>query len=138
MSRQAKKNLAPSVAKAGMNLLKKFVYENYEAPTGDKRDTDRQQVVGEVNVTLLDASGQPAEQCKAFVRDTSRAGCGLWSRVALPVGQSVMVSGAGGATQGMVQRMGKIRHCRGATGTGFAVGVLFDSEEASVGKPRKK
>ena len=129
MSQGAKKSQGTSVAKAGLNLLKRFVYDNYEAAPSDKRDTERQAVVGEVTITLIGESGKPAEQTKAFVRDTSRNGCGIWSRVALPIGRMVMVSGAIGAGASSTERLGKICHCRGATGTGFAVGIRFNSNE---------
>ena len=133
MASPMKKSMGPSVAKAGINLLKKFVYDNYEAPPSDKRDSERESVVGEVNVTIMGESGQPNEQTRAFVRDTSRSGCGLWSRVAMAAGRAVMVSGvAGGKT--MSERIGKVRHCRGSAGTGFVIGIRFNSPEGERAK----
>jgi hypothetical protein len=134
-----KKSSTSGVAKAGMNLFKKLVYENYETPNGDKRESERQQVVGEVSVTLLDQSGTPAATTRAFVRNTSKGGCGIWSRIAMPVGGTLMISGLGapgegaGASAGQqVQRMAKVKHCRGAAGTGFAVGVKFEADEQAM------
>lgn len=117
-----------SVAKAGVNLLKRLVLDNYDEPMSNRRGQERQSVVGEVEVTLIGASGQPEVTTRAFVRDTTRSGCGLWSRIAMPVGRTVMIQGEGVGSEGKVQRMAAVCHCRGASGTGFAVGVRFLSE----------
>jgi hypothetical protein len=114
-----------SVTKSGVNLLKKLVLDNYQEPAQEQREFDRQSVVGEITVTLLDEAGQPSTQTKAFVRDTSKHGCGLWSRVAMPTGRTVMLQGQGVDGAGSVQRMATVCHCRGSAGTGFAVGVKF-------------
>lgn len=127
MSAPTSRKPGASVAKAGVNLLKKLVLENYDEPPRERREQERQSVVGEVGVTLLDASGQPETQTRAFVRDSSRAGCSLWSRFAMPVGRTVMIQGEALGGEGKVQRMATVRHCRGAGGTGFAVGVKFAS-----------
>jgi hypothetical protein len=122
MSQPVKRN---SVAKAGVNLLKKIVLENYQESERELRASGRQSVVGEVKVTILDASGQPMGETLAFVRNTSRTGCGLWSRVAIPTGRTVMIEGQSRTGKGTAQRMASVRHCRGAAGTGFAIGVRF-------------
>ncbi len=130
MSQPAKRN---SVTQASVNLLKKFVLENYQEPAREQRNADRQSVVGEVKVTLLDEAGQPMTETRAFVRNTSRSGCGLWSRISMPVGRTVMIEGQSGTGKGTAQRMASVCHCRGAAGTGFAIGVRFaaDSEDAN-------
>ena len=119
-----------SVAKAGVNLLKKLVYDNYEAPATERRAIDRDEAVGEVLVKIVAGSGQPEVEFRAFVRDTSRGGCGLWCRQAIPIGATVMVSGAAGKTKDMPQRIARVRPCRGASATGFAVGVQFNADNA--------
>ena len=116
-------------ARAGVNMLKKLVYEMPE--TGEKfverRASDRDQVVGDAAVTQLDATGKAGPETRAFVRDASENGCGLWSRVAIPVGATVMVA-VTTPGQPTRQRVGRVRHCRGQEGTGFAVGVEFNAK----------
>lgn len=119
---------ASSVAKAGVNLLKKFVYDNYQAEPSERRAIEREKAVGEVNIRVLDGGSNAGLEMRAFVRDTSRAGCGLWCRQPLAIGTMIMVSGAAGQTKDLPQRMAKVRHCRGTAGTGFAIGVQFNSE----------
>ncbi len=128
MSASASGKPGGSIAKAGVNFLKKLVLENYDEPMSNRREQERQSVVGEVEFTLLDASGQPEATGRAFVRNTSRMGCGLWSRVAMPIGTTVMVRGEGVGAEGKIQRLATVCHCRGASGTGFAIGVRFASE----------
>lgn len=135
MAEVDRKSGGTGVAKAGLNLLKKLVYENYETPMAEKRSAERQDVVGEVNITLLDASGSPAGVTRAFVRNSSRGGCGLWSRMPMPVGTTVMIAGAAAGDDGAsAQRMAKVRHCRGASSTGYAIGVKFEAEARGTGQ----
>lgn len=119
---------ASSVARAGVNLLKRFVYDNYQDQPPEQRRTEREKAVGEVNIRVLDGAAQAGLEFRAFVRDASRAGCGLWCRQPLPVGTMIMVSGAAGQTRDLPQRVARVRHCRGTAGTGFAIGVQFNSE----------
>lgn len=119
---------ASNVAKAGVNLFKKFVYDNYQDAPSEKRQVDRDKAVGEVNIRVLDGAAQAGLEFRAFVRDASRAGCGLWSRQPLAIGTMIMVSGAAGQTKDLPQRVARVRHCRGTAGTGFAIGVQFNSE----------
>lgn len=119
---------ASNVAKAGVNLFKKFVYDNYQTEPTEKRQSEREKSVGEVSVRVLDGAAEAGLEFRAFVRDTSRGGCGLWSRQSLPVGTMVMISGAAGQTRDLPQRVAKVRHCRGTAGTGFAIGVQYNSE----------
>ncbi len=130
MSQASSKRSSGSVAKAGVDLFKKLVYDNYESAPKERREDERDATMGEVLVKLVGAPGQPELELRAFVRDTSRAGCGLWCRQALPIGATVMLSGLAGQTRDMPQRIARVRHCRGAAGTGFAIGIQFNSERA--------
>lgn len=122
------KKSAGSFASAGKRFLKKLVYENYEE-TQERRRSERQSVVGEAAVTITGPGGEALGDTKVFIRDSSSNGCGLWSRVPMPVGGTVMITVSGGA-----QRLGRVRHCRGSTGSGFVVGVQFDSESGMLGR----
>lgn len=119
---------ASSVAKAGVSLLKKLVYENHQDEPRERRAAERDDTMGEVLVKVIESPSQPAMEMKSFVRNVSPTGCGLWARQAISVGATVMVSGLAGKTQSMPQRLGRVRHCRGSAGTGFAIGVQFNSE----------
>jgi hypothetical protein len=119
---------ASNVAKAGVNLFKKFVYDNYQEEPREQRQVEREKAIGEVHIRVLDGAAQAGLELRAFVRDASRAGCGLWCRQPLPVGTMIMVSGAAGQTKDLPQRVARVRHCRGTAGTGFAIGVQFNSE----------
>lgn len=122
----------PGLAKAGVNLFKKLVYENHQTPVDERRSSPRDEVIGEVTVTVLDEAGQEIGQTRAFVRDMSKGGCGIWSRIGLSPGASVMLTAPGPGGKDVVHRMGKVRHCRGSNGTGFAIGIRFDSQAESV------
>ena len=93
-----------------------------------------QGVVGEVNVTMLDETGQPTGATRAFVRNLSKTGCGLWSRVAIPVGGTIMIEGQSSSGKGSAHRMASVCHCRGAEGTGFAIGVRFATESDTANR----
>ena len=93
-----------SVAKAGVNLFKKLVYDNYDEPTTDRRGAEREDSVGEVLVKVVANAGQPELETRAFVRNTSRSGCGLWCRQPIAVGATLMISGLAGQTKDMPQR----------------------------------
>jgi hypothetical protein len=129
MSEQANKR---SVAQSGVSLLKKLVLDNYQEPARERRGNERQSVMGEVHVTVLDESGRPSTNTRAFVRNSTRRGCGLWARVAMPVGRTVMLQGLAAEGSGTVQRMATVCHCRGASGTGYAIGVRFAADAGDV------
>jgi hypothetical protein len=125
---------AASIAQAGARIFKKLVLENYEDPGDERRGAERQQVIGEVTVSVTGQSGATLGDTQAFVRDSSRTGCGLWSRINMPAGSTVMITAMSPEGKPIAQRLGRVRHCRGAEGTGFAVGVMFDSEAQMIGK----
>ena len=133
-SRAQERKSVGTFASAGKRFLKKLVYENYDEPTGDRRSGERQKVVGEAVVSITGPGGATLGETRAFIRDSSRSGCGLWSRVEMPVGSSVMVNVVGGEGRSGVQRLGRVRHCRGASGSGFAIGVQFDRESDALGQ----
>jgi hypothetical protein len=131
---QTDKKAGSSFANAGVRFLKKLVLENYEDQAQDRRAAERHRVVGEAHVSVTGPKGQALGETRVFIRDSSGTGCGLWSRVEMPVGSVVMVTTAGADGRAGVQRLGRVRHCRGALGSGFAVGVQFDRESASFGE----
>ncbi|MFN7022477.1 MAG: PilZ domain-containing protein [Phycisphaerales bacterium] len=122
-----------SFASAGKRFLKKLVYENYEE-IQERRRSERQSVVGEAAVTITGPGGEALGETKVFIRDSSGAGCGLWSRVPMPVGSTVMITVSAGEGREGAQRLGRVRHCRGSSGSGFVVGVQFDSESGLLGR----
>jgi len=125
---------ASSFANAGVRLLKKLVYDNYEDSVKDRRGFDRQNVVGEASVSVTSPQGENLGDVAVFIRDSSRTGCGLWSRLEMPIGSTVMIKAVGPDGKSAGQRLGRVRHCRGASGSGFAVGVQFDGEAVPLGK----
>lgn len=128
-----KKN-TPGFANAGVRLFKKLVYENYQDQPQDRRSFERQGIIGEATVSVTDPAGKHLGDTRVFLRDSSNRGCGMWSRIQIPVGCTVMITviAPGGATG--AQRLGRVRHCRGSVGSGFAVGVEFDREADLLGK----
>jgi hypothetical protein len=80
----------------------------------------RAEVKGEVVATLEADGGVPI---RAVVKDLSRGGMGLVSRVGLPVGVEFVVKVALGA-KGMRARC-RVANCRGNGCGGFLVGVQF-------------
>lgn len=131
---QNSKKQASSLANAGVRLIKKLVYENYQDPSEDRRVAERQSVIGEAEVSITGPNGEALGDTRVFIRDSSRSGCGLWSRVEMPVGSTVMIHIASSDGKQKMQCLGRVRHCRGAAATGFAVGVKFDSEVQPMGK----
>lgn len=136
MSDNNAKGSASSIAQAGVRLLKKLVYENYEEGGVDRRQHQRTDVIGDVTISVTDPAGKPLGETRGFVRDSSRGGCAIWTRLNMPVGSTVLVTGTVGEGRQKVQRLGRVKHCRGSEGTGFAIGVQFDAEASPLGKPR--
>src|SRR5205085_2664182 len=79
------------MAKAGVSFLKRLVFDEATLEADNRRDEDRTPVVGEVNVIVLDAEGQAVGQTRVFVRDLSKSGCGLWSRVRFASGTKLVL-----------------------------------------------
>lgn len=118
-----------SFAKTSAKLLRAVLYDEAPRPADKRKDSDREQVAGEVVVTEMLPAGEQGGKHRVFIRDLSKGGCGLWSRSRIPPGASVLVAFVGGDGKA-TQRMGIVRHCRGQEGTGFAVGVQFDAKAA--------
>jgi hypothetical protein len=129
------------MAKAGMKLLKRLVFDQTGAGAGglggaeagpetpkERRDALRTPVVGEVDVVALDPAGQPVGHTKVFIRDLSPTGCGLWSRARLSPGVGIIIHFPACNGQPPLARFAVVSHCRGQDGSGFAVGCRFDAE----------
>ena len=117
--------LKSSLLTSGAGFLKKLVYDEVEDANIHRREP-RQQVAGEVVIVELDEQGKRVGSHRVFIRDLSKSGCGLWSRVRLPSNATIAVLFQDASGQ-PVQRMGTVCHCRGQENTGFAVGVRFIS-----------
>jgi len=120
------------IAKAGVDLLKRLVFEKpaagaVEAPS-DRRDALRTPVIGEVDMVVLDPAGQPMGHTRVFIRDLSKSGCGLWSRARLAAGVQVIIHFPASNGEPPLARVGTVTHCRGQDGTGFAIGCRFDTQ----------
>lgn len=115
-----------SILNSGAGFLKNLVYEDAPTPRDHRRE-NRQPVAGEVIVIEVDGEGKRSDSHRVFIRDLSIGGCGLWSRVRLEAGATVMVVFQGPDGQA-VHRMSTVQHCRGHDRTGFAVGIRFIAE----------
>ncbi|MBY0313104.1 MAG: PilZ domain-containing protein [Phycisphaerales bacterium] len=117
-----------NIARSGLNLLKRLVFEESSLEPDNRRGEERQPVVGEVVVVVLSKTGEPLGKTKVFVRDLSKSGCGLWSRTRFDEGAIVVLQFAATAEKPPSNRKAIIAHCRGHEGSGFAVGCRFISE----------
>ncbi|HVU64825.1 MAG TPA: PilZ domain-containing protein [Phycisphaerales bacterium] len=118
---------APSgkLAKAGMSFLKRLVFEEATLEADNRREDARTPVVGEVQIHVLDASGQTTLQTRVFVRDLSKGGCGLWSRVRVESGSQIVIQFPPTNGAPPLARKALVCHCRGQDGAGFALGCRF-------------
>lgn len=130
MSMPGAKPKAASLLNSGAGFLKKLVYDEVPDAATHRREP-RQPVAGEVIIVHLDEKGQRVASHRVFIRDLSKSGCGLWSRVRLPSEAPVAILFQDAAGQ-PVQRMGIVCHSRGQESTGFAVGVRFTSGNQPV------
>ena len=123
------KGLQPTgkLAKAGVSFLKRLVFDESTLEADNRRDENRTPVVGEVNVVVLDALGQTVGQTRVFVRDLSKNGCGLWSRVRFDSGTKLVLHFPAANGQPPLARTAIVCHSRGQDGAGFAVGCRFDA-----------
>lgn len=117
-----------SIAQKGAKLLNAFLFEQTGEPGNQRKDLPRDPVAGEVVVVQMHPKEGEPDRSRVFIRDISPGGCGLWSRVRIEPGSNVLVMFQGPDGQ-PTQRTGRVRHCRGQEGTGFAVGVRFDREK---------
>jgi hypothetical protein len=117
-----------SLAKAGARFLKKLVFDESTIEPDNRRTDDRVPVAGEVTIVALGPDGQPVGQARVFVRDLSKGGCGLWSRVGFGAGTRLVVRFPGVNNGPPTQRIVEVCHCRGAATTGFALGCRFLEE----------
>ena len=126
-------------ARKGMNLLKSLIFEGEPAARNQRHDDPRQTVAGEVVIVEMAPGGEQSGKHRVFIRDLSKGGCGLWSRVRIEPGTSILVLFQGPDGQ-PVQRVARVRHCRGQEGTGFAVGVQIarDSDGPKAGKGQRR
>ncbi len=113
------------ITKAGMGFLKRLVFDESTLEADNRRMEERTPVVGEVNVVVLDAAGEAVGQTRVFVRDLSKNGCGLWSRVRMPDGARIVIHFPATNGQPPLARAATVCHCRGQDGAGFAVGCRF-------------
>ena len=114
------------MAKAGVSFLKRLVFDETTLEADNRRDEDRTPVVGEVNVVVLDGAGQSVRQSRVFVRDLSKGGCGLWSRVRFDAGTRLVLHFPAVNGQPPLARTATVCHSRGQDGAGFAVGCRFE------------
>lgn len=115
----------PNIARAATRLLKRLVMDGTDEGAENRRLEERISVAGEVTIVPADAGGADTPGTRVFVRDLSRGGCGLWSRVGFPQGARLVVRFPGVSGGPPVQRLVEVCHCRGAQGTGFAIGCRF-------------
>lgn len=116
------------LAKAGVSFLKRLVFDEATLEADNRREEDRTPVVGEVNVIVLDAAGQSVGQTRVFVRDLSKSGCGLWSRVRFESGTQLVLHFPASNGQPPLARVATVCHSRGQEGAGYAVGCRFSGE----------
>lgn len=113
------------IAKQGLNILKRLVFDEATLAPENRRAENRDQVAGEVEVMILDEAQNTVGTARVFIRDVSKGGCGLWSRVPVPSGCVVIVKFPAMNGQPPMGKMARVQHCRGQKGTGFAVGLRF-------------
>jgi hypothetical protein len=113
------------IAKAGMSFLKRLVFEENTLEADNRREDPRTPVVGEVQIIVLDAAGQTKLQMRVFVRDLSKGGCGLWSRVRVEAGSQIVIHFPPTNGAPPLARKAEVCHCRGQDGAGFALGCRF-------------
>ncbi len=121
----AKDNPLTKLKGSGMGFLKRFVFDEATLEPDNRRDNDRTPVVGEIKVVVLNAEGEAVGQTQVFVRDLSKTGCGLWSRVRFAAGTRVVLHFPPTNGQPPLARMAEVCHSRGQDGAGFAVGCRF-------------
>ena len=63
-----------------------------------------------------------------FVRDLSKSGCGLWSRVRFDSGTQLVLHFPASNGQPPLARVATVCHSRGQDGAGYAVGCRFTGE----------
>jgi hypothetical protein len=115
---------------AGMNFFRKLVFEENSLEIDNRRSEDRTPVVGEITVAVIDESGKPIGQTRVFVRDLSKQGCCLWSRVRFAQGTQVILHFPAANGQPPLARAATVCHSRGQDGAGFAVGCRFAQQSA--------
>lgn len=116
------------LTKAGVSFLKRLVFDESTLEADNRREEDRTPVVGEVNVIVMDAAGQSIGQTRVFVRDLSKSGCGLWSRVRFDSGTQLVLHFPAANGQPPLARVVTVCHSRGQEGAGYAVGCRFTGE----------
>ena len=116
------------LAKAGVSFLKRLVFDESTLEADNRRDEARTPVVGEVSVIVLDAAGKSMGQTRVFVRDLSKSGCGLWSRVRFDSGTQLVLHFPAANGQPPLARVATVCHSRGQEGAGYAVGCRFTGE----------
>ena len=115
------------LAKAGVSFLKRLVFDEATLEADNRREEDRTPVVGEVNVIVLGPTGDAVGQVRVFVRDLSKSGCGLWSRVRFDSGTQIVLHFPASNGQPPLARNATVCHSRGQDGVGFAVGCRFSA-----------
>jgi hypothetical protein len=120
------------IAKAGIGILKRLVFDEQTLEADNRRREDRAPVAGEVDVAVMSAQGETLFNTRVFIRDISKKGCGLWSRAAMPAGAQVLITFARVGPNPATQRMGNVCHCRGQAGSGFAIGIRFVGDAQPV------
>jgi hypothetical protein len=122
------------IAKAGMSFLKRLVFEEATLEADNRRGDDRTPVVGEVNVVVLNPAGDAVGHTRVFVRDLSKGGCGLWSRVRIEAGSNIVIHFPPTNGQPPLARAALVCHCRGQEGAGYALGCRFAEGAAGAGQ----
>lgn len=115
------------ITKAGVSFLKRLVFDETTLEADNRRDEDRTPVVGEVVVLVLGPDGQAVGQTRVFVRDLSKSGCGLWSRVRFESGAQIILQFPPSNGQPPIARPATVCHSRGQDGAGYAVGCRFNA-----------
>ncbi len=116
--------------KAGFGFLKRLVFDESTIDPDNRRDEDRTPVVGEVTVSVIDPAGNTLGQARVFVRDLSKNGCGIWSRVRFEIGTRLILHFPAANGQPPLARNAFVCHNRGQDGAGFAVGCRFETQAA--------
>jgi hypothetical protein len=113
------------LAKAGVSFLKRLVFDETTLEADNRREEDRTPVVGEVNIIVLGPTGESVGQVRVFVRDLSKSGCGLWSRIRFDSGTRIVLHFPACNGQPPLARNATVCHSRGQDGAGYAVGCRF-------------
>lgn len=123
------------IAKTGVSFLRKIIYDD-DGVSDKRRDIPRETVAGEVVIYEMPdkkaAPSTPPVKHRVFIRDLSKGGCGLWSRVRFAQGTTIGIILMDTNLDQTVLRRGRVCHCQGQEGTGYALGIRFEGGAVPV------